>query len=117
MIVLAGAESLIRRAFLAADPRAFRVAMIDETGALGWTFAAPHTCDAFVLPATALHELPGDANPCAVASDVKTFPAGSYIVTAGVYVPGEQTPSVSTSIAVEVDGDVTATIDGTKLSK
>lgn len=47
---LAAAETVIRHAFLAADPRAFRVALIDETGAVGWTFAAPHTCDATVLP-------------------------------------------------------------------
>lgn len=47
---LAAAEPGIRHAFLAADPRAFRVALIDETGAVGWTFAAPHTCDATVLP-------------------------------------------------------------------
>ena len=50
LVPLAEAESPIRHTFLAADPRAFRVAMIDETGAVGWTFAAPHTCDAFVLP-------------------------------------------------------------------
>ena len=47
---LAAAETMVRHAFLAADPRAFRVALIDESGAVGWTFAAPHTCDATILP-------------------------------------------------------------------
>ena len=47
---LAAAEAPIKHAFLAADPRAFRVALVDESGAVGWSFAAPHTCDAYVLP-------------------------------------------------------------------
>jgi hypothetical protein len=47
---LTAAEHAIRHAFLAADPRAFRVALIDESGAVGWNFPAPHTCDATILP-------------------------------------------------------------------
>ena len=44
------AEPAIRHAFLAADPRAERVALIDEAGAIGWTCAAKAVCDATVLP-------------------------------------------------------------------
>jgi len=44
------AENPIRHAFLAADPRAGRVAMVDEAGVVGWSFAAKDVCDAAVLP-------------------------------------------------------------------
>lgn len=43
------AAAEIRHAFLAADPRAGRVALVDETGAIGWTCAAKDVCDATVL--------------------------------------------------------------------
>ncbi|MBI5692115.1 MAG: hypothetical protein HZC55_18700 [Verrucomicrobia bacterium] len=49
-IELNAGEAPIRHAFLAADPRAFRAVVIDEEGRVGWSFGAPHTCDAFVLP-------------------------------------------------------------------
>ena len=73
--------------------------------------------DAFSLLSAKLLDLTGAPNPCEATGAAKSFPAGSYIVTAGVYVPGEHTPSASTAIAVDVDGDVTAIIDGTKLSR
>ncbi len=46
----AAAEQPIRHAFLAADPRANRVALVDESGTIGWTCAAKDVCDATVLP-------------------------------------------------------------------
>ncbi len=73
--------------------------------------------DAFTVPSTTLLDMTGAPNPCAATGGTKSFPAGSYIVTVGVYVPGEHTPAASTAIAVAVDGDVTATVDGSKLSK
>jgi outer membrane protein assembly factor BamB len=46
---VAAAEEPIRHAFLAADPRAGRVALVDEDGVVGWTCAAKDVCDATVL--------------------------------------------------------------------
>ena len=45
----AAAEDPLRHAFLAADPRAGRVALVDEAGAVGWSCAAKDVCDATVL--------------------------------------------------------------------
>lgn len=47
---VAAAEPPSGHAFLAFDPGAGRVALVDEAGEIGWTCAASHVCDATILP-------------------------------------------------------------------
>ena len=46
---VAAAGEPIRHAFLAADPRAGRVVLVDEAGVVGWICSAKEVCDATVL--------------------------------------------------------------------
>ena len=73
--------------------------------------------DPFTLSATALMEPSQDGNPCGAATPELRFVDGGYVLSAGVYVPGSQTPVAATAAAVQVAGaDATAQLDGGKLS-
>jgi hypothetical protein len=77
----------------------------------------PITSNAFVLSATLLVELAASANPCDPASTTRTFAAGRYSVTSGIFVGTSTTPERLTSQTVQVSGNVTASINGTLLSQ
>lgn len=49
LVNVAAAEEPIRHIFLAADPRAARVALVNEAGVVGWTCSSKDVCDATVL--------------------------------------------------------------------
>lgn len=74
--------------------------------------------DAWALPTPGvLAELPGgDGGPCAEEAPAVVFPAGDTRLTVAVVVPGNPSAEPSIDLIVTVDGDVTVTIDGTRLS-
>jgi hypothetical protein len=78
---------------------------------------APITSDDFTLPATVMTEVPEGNDPCGGDTAEATLEEGSYQLSAGVYVGGEQTPASSTTLNVDVAGDVSAEIDGSALSQ
>lgn len=77
----------------------------------------PITSNAFVAPPTVLVEIATSNNPCDPASVIKTFPAGRYSVTSGVFVSGSTTPERVTAQTVQVAGSVSASVNGTLLSQ
>lgn len=77
----------------------------------------PITSDDFTLSATVMTEMPAGDNPCGDETSGFTFDEGTYSLTAGVYVGGQQTPEVSTTFSVTVAGDTPAEIDGAALSQ
>jgi hypothetical protein len=81
------------------------------------SLCAPITSDDFTLSASVMTEMPADDNPCEDGLAKRAFDEGSQSLTAGVYVPGEQIPQASTTVSVNVAGNVTAEIDGTALSQ
>jgi hypothetical protein len=74
--------------------------------------------DPWALPTPGtLTELPGDnGGPCGEGTPEVLFPAGDTRITAAVVVPGNQSAEASIELVVPVDGDVTITIDGARLS-
>ena len=77
----------------------------------------PITSNAFTVSATTLVEVAASSNPCDPASAIRTFAAGSYTVTSGIFVSGSTTPEKLTTQTVQVAGNVTASISGTVLSQ
>jgi hypothetical protein len=75
----------------------------------------PISSDEYELPGSAMTEIPAQ-DPCGNDPDVVTFDEGTYQLTAGIYVGGEQTPAKTTTLTVDVAGDVTAELDGAELS-
>ena len=76
----------------------------------------PITSDDFTVPATAMTEVPQGNDPCGGDTPVATLDEGTYTLTAGVYVGGQQTPEAETTVTVEVAGHVEAELDGAELS-
>lgn len=77
----------------------------------------PITSNAFSAGATLLVEVAASNNPCDPASVTRTFAAGRYNVTSGVFAPGSTTPERLTAQTVQVAGNVSASINGTLLSQ
>jgi len=76
------------------------------------------TTNPYSLAATAFTDMPQNGNPCDSSTTSETvFPAGPQSVVFGIFAPGSQTPIKTTTVQVTVDGDVTATADGTLLSQ
>ena len=75
------------------------------------------TSNAFSAPATTMVEIAASSNPCDPASVTKSFPAGRYNVTSGIFVSGSQTPEKLTAQTVTVAGNVSASITGSLLSQ
>jgi hypothetical protein len=76
----------------------------------------PITSDDFTLSGAVMSEVPAGNDPCGEDTPDTTFDEGTYNVTAGIYVGGEQTPEAETTLTVEVAGDTTAELDGAGLS-
>ena len=77
----------------------------------------PITSNAFVASSTVLVEIAASNNPCDPSSVIKSFPAGRYNVTSGVFVSGATTPERVTAQTVQVAGNVSAQVNGTLLSQ
>lgn len=77
----------------------------------------PISSDDFTLSGEVMTDIPAGNDPCGDGTAETTFEEGSYTITAGVYVGGEQTPVAETTTTVEVAGDVTAELDGAELSQ
>ena len=75
------------------------------------------TSDEFTLPETVMTEVPEGNDPCGEGTPEATLAEGTYSLTAGVYVGGEQTAESSTTLSVDVAGNVSAEIDGAALSQ
>ncbi len=69
----------------------------------------------FEPPALQMQEMP-QGNPCAGGTSAASFAAGDTVLTAGVYVPGSQTPDRQVIATVEVQSDRTWELDGVMLS-
>lgn len=74
------------------------------------------TSNSFAAPATVMVELAQSGNPCDAAATPRTVNAGRYTLTASIFSPGSQTAEKSTTVVVDVSGNVTATLDGAALS-
>ncbi len=78
------------------------------------------TSDSFTVPATVMLEVPtGQQSPCTGNPGQKVFAKGTYTITAGVYVGGQQAPEKQSTQAAEVAGTapVQVKLDGAALSK
>lgn len=76
--------------------------------------------DSFTVPATMMVDVPaGQQNPCTGSPPRTVFAKGTYTITAGVYVGGQQTPQKQSIQTVEVAGTapVQVKLDGASLSK
>jgi hypothetical protein len=76
----------------------------------------PISAGSFTLPDTVMTEVPAGDDPCGGDTPAATLEEGTYTLTAGVYVGGQQTPDAEATISVEVAGDVTTELDGAELS-
>jgi hypothetical protein len=95
-----------------------KILLVFATGDGGQRLARaciPITSDSFEVSGAEMTEIPAQ-DPCGSDPDVVTFDEGSYQITAGVYVGGEQSPEAETTLTVEVAGNVTAELDGAELS-
>jgi hypothetical protein len=77
----------------------------------------PIASDDFTLPETVMTDVPAGDNPCEGGTEETTFDEGTYTITAGVYIGGQQTPETETTATVDVAGDVTLELDGSELSE
>ncbi|MBI5949432.1 MAG: hypothetical protein HY875_14935 [Chloroflexi bacterium] len=78
------------------------------------------TSDNFTVPATVMLEVPaGQQAPCTGSPKQAVFAKGTYTLTAGVYVGGQQTPGKQSTQTAEVAGTapVQVKLDGAALSK
>jgi len=73
--------------------------------------------DSFELSGGTLTDVPSGDDPCGGDTPATTFDEGTYQVTAGVYVGGQQEPEKQATVTVTVAGDVTAELDGGSLSR
>ena len=70
-----------------------------------------------VVNPTLLTEVGGGGNPCSGSTTPKVFAAGTYTVTAGIFVPPANSPEKSVSQTVQVTGPgVAVRLDGKALS-
>ena len=72
--------------------------------------------DSYSLAPTVLIDTPGQGGPCGGSTPETVFPAGTYTVSAGIYMPGSQTPERQVQAEVVVDGDKTVKLDGAALA-
>ncbi len=111
------------------DPGRINVTVSEITGQAGkvlivlgqnnaGSLCAMIDADPWALPTPgALRELPGgDGGPCGEGTAEVLFAAGDTRITAAIFVPGSQTPEATMDMVVPVDGDITVTIDGDRLS-
>ncbi len=66
---------------------------------------------------TAMTGAPEADNPCGDPTAAVTLPEGTYLLDAGIFVPGSQTAEKQVTQTVEVRGDVTLVLDGEALSR
>jgi hypothetical protein len=76
----------------------------------------PITSDDFTVLPVVMTEVPEGNDPCGGDTSETTLDEGTYTITAGVYVGGQQTPEAETTVTVEVAGDAEAELDGAELS-
>jgi hypothetical protein len=113
----------------AGEPGRITVTVSEITGQAGKIFmilgqnnagslCAMIDADSWALPTPgALTELPGGGGgPCGEGTPEVAFPAGDTRLTVAVVVPGNSSPEASIDMVVPVNGDITVTIDGGRLS-
>ncbi len=85
----------------------------------GGSLCASIDGDSWAMPTPrALTELPGgDGGPCGEGTPAVLFPPGDTRITAAVVIPGNPSAEATIDTVVRVDGDVTVTIDGSRLSQ
>lgn len=93
------------------------VAAQDAQSVLTGRACVPITSNAFIVPATVLVEISTSNNPCEESRSTRTFAAGRYNITAGVFVGGSTTPEKLIATTVQVAGNVSVTLDGNGLSR
>jgi F0F1-type ATP synthase membrane subunit c/vacuolar-type H+-ATPase subunit K len=76
----------------------------------------PITSNSFTVPGVRMVEVAASGNPCDAANVTKVFPVGRYALTAGVFLSASQSAQKSTTVSVEVAGNVNAQINGAALS-
>ncbi len=72
--------------------------------------------DSYSLAPTVLTDQPDQGGPCHDPTPETVLPAGTYTVSAGIYMPGSQTPEKQVQADVVVDGDATLVLPGSALS-
>lgn len=77
----------------------------------------PITSDDFTVSGVVMTDVPAGNDPCGGDTPETTFDEGTYQITAGVYVGGQQTAEAETTLTVDVAGNVTAELDGAALSQ
>lgn len=70
----------------------------------------------FETPVLQMKEMPAGGNPCEGGTPDASIPAGNTVLTAGVYVPGSQTPDKQVTATVDVQSDRTWQLDGVAVS-
>jgi len=73
--------------------------------------------DSFMVPDTAMSDVPAGSDPCGGSTSVTTLPEGQYVLDVGIYAPPAQTPEKQLTQTVEVKGDVKVILDGKALSR
>ncbi len=73
--------------------------------------------DSYPVFETATSEFPEGDDPCGDAGPTAILPEGEYVLDAGIFIPGAQTPEKQIIQTVEVSGNVHVVLDGPDVSR